>query len=59
MFSLVSPNDLAFNAVGLALVRRGSDIVAEDPKLCLYYRNRLTILDRPQRSRPLGTGGGA
>lgn len=42
-----------------ALVRRGSDLVVEDPKLCLYYRNRLTILDRPTRSRPLGTGGGA
>lgn len=37
-----------------ALVRRGSELVVEDPKLCLYYRNRLTILDREPRSRPLG-----
>ncbi|MEZ4239828.1 MAG: 1-acyl-sn-glycerol-3-phosphate acyltransferase [Myxococcota bacterium] len=37
-----------------ALVRRGTELVVEDPKLCLYYRNRLTILDRPPRSRPLG-----
>lgn len=29
-----------------ALVRRGSDLVVEDPKLCLYYRNRLTFMDR-------------
>lgn len=37
-----------------ALVRRGTELVVEDPKLCLYYRNRLTILDREPRSRPLG-----
>lgn len=29
-----------------ALVRRGSELVVEDPKLCLYYRNRLTYIDR-------------
>ena len=40
-----------------ALLQRGSEILVEDPKLCLYYRNRLTILDRPARSRPLGEGG--
>jgi hypothetical protein len=39
-----------------ALVERGGDLVVEDPKLCLYYRNRLTFLDRPARSRPLGEG---
>lgn len=39
-----------------ALVRRGSELVVEDPKLCLYYRNRLTFLDRPARARPLGQG---
>ncbi len=36
------------------LARRGSDLVIEDPRLCLYYRNRLTFLDRPERSQPLG-----
>jgi glycerol-3-phosphate O-acyltransferase len=40
-----------------ALVQRGSELVVEDPKLCLYYRNRLTFLDRPPRLRPLGEGG--
>lgn len=39
-----------------ALVRRGSELVVEDPKLCFYYRNRLTWLDRPARVRPLGEG---
>jgi glycerol-3-phosphate O-acyltransferase len=39
-----------------ALVRRGSEFVVEDPKLCYYYRNRLTWLDRPARTRPLGEG---
>lgn len=29
-----------------ALARRGSQIVVEDPQLCLYYRNRLTYIDR-------------
>lgn len=29
-----------------ALARDGDRIVVEDPKLCLYYRNRLTFLDR-------------
>ena len=29
-----------------ALVRKGSDIVVEDPRLCLFYRNRLTYIDR-------------
>ena len=28
-----------------ALVQRGSDLVMEDPKLCLYYRNRLAHAD--------------
>ncbi len=37
-----------------ALVQRGSELVVEDPKLCLYYRNRLSWLDRAPRSRPLG-----
>jgi glycerol-3-phosphate O-acyltransferase len=37
-----------------ALVRRGTELVVEDPKLCFYYRNRLTILDRPARTRPIG-----
>ncbi|MCB9684943.1 MAG: 1-acyl-sn-glycerol-3-phosphate acyltransferase [Alphaproteobacteria bacterium] len=37
-----------------ALVRRGDELVVEDPKLCLYYRNRLTWLDRAPRARPLG-----
>lgn len=39
-----------------ALARRGSEFVVEDPKLCFYYRNRLTWLDRPARVRPLGEG---
>jgi glycerol-3-phosphate O-acyltransferase len=39
-----------------ALARRGSELVVEDPKLCFYYRNRLTWLDRPARVRPLGEG---
>ena len=29
-----------------ALVRRGSMLMVEDAKLCLYYRNRLTYIDR-------------
>lgn len=29
-----------------ALARDGEQIVIEDPTLCLYYRNRLTFLDR-------------
>ncbi|MEQ1568171.1 MAG: 1-acyl-sn-glycerol-3-phosphate acyltransferase [Myxococcota bacterium] len=39
-----------------ALIRRGTELVVEDPKLCLYYRNRTTIMDRPPRRRPLGEG---
>lgn len=31
-----------------AVARRGSMVVVEDPKLCLYYRNRLTFIDRTQ-----------
>ncbi len=37
-----------------ALARHGSEIVVEDPSLCLYYQNRLTFLDDEPRSRPLG-----
>ena len=29
-----------------AVARVGSDIVVEDPRLCLFYRNRLTYIDR-------------
>jgi glycerol-3-phosphate O-acyltransferase len=29
-----------------AIVRRGSDIIVEDPRLCLFYRNRLVYIDR-------------
>ncbi len=29
-----------------AVALRDSDIFVEDPKLCLYYRNRLTFMDR-------------
>jgi glycerol-3-phosphate O-acyltransferase len=29
-----------------AVARLGSDIVVEDPRLCLFYRNRLTFIDR-------------
>ncbi|MEQ1503468.1 MAG: 1-acyl-sn-glycerol-3-phosphate acyltransferase [Myxococcota bacterium] len=39
-----------------ALVRRGTELVVEDPKLCFYYHNRLTFLDRRPRVRPLGEG---
>jgi len=28
-----------------AVARRGSDIVVEDPRLCLYYRNRLLYIE--------------
>lgn len=43
--------DLALDRFGRyhrsrALNRRGSLIVVEDPQLCLYYRNRLTYIDR-------------
>jgi glycerol-3-phosphate O-acyltransferase len=31
-----------------ALARRGSMLVVDDPRLCLYYRNRLTYLDTPE-----------
>jgi len=43
--------DLALDRFGRyhrsrAIVRRGSDIVVEDPRLCLFYRNRLVYIDR-------------
>jgi len=43
--------DLALDRFGRyhrsrAVARRGSDIVVEDPRLCLYYRNRLLYIDR-------------
>ncbi|MEN0063259.1 MAG: 1-acyl-sn-glycerol-3-phosphate acyltransferase [Myxococcota bacterium] len=46
-----------------ALKIEGSDVVIQDPKLCLYYRNRLEFIDRPHGS-PLamlqdGSSGGA
>ncbi len=37
-----------------ALARGDGEIVIEDPRLCLYYRNRLTFMERPERRRPLG-----
>jgi glycerol-3-phosphate O-acyltransferase len=39
------------------LVRRGSELVVEDPKLCFYYRNRLTWLDRAPAERARSTLG--
>jgi hypothetical protein len=39
-----------------ALAERGGEFMVEDPKLCLYYQNRTTLLDRPRRQRPIGEG---